>query len=172
MSQIREAGPEDMLQLTGLLDEYLQETFQKRWTGSRDALKAAVLHSGISALVAFDDAEMVGFTFWQRAYDVHHTVWGGHLLDLYVQKPLRGGGIAPELLLATIAAVHRTGGHFLRGQGVSEQGDRLYDRFAVTFPGTQFILGGRAFRDLAGLYGLPLREAFRRIPPKSANFEP
>lgn len=172
MSQVREAGPEDMLQLTVLLDEYMQETFQRRWTGSREALARDVLHANIHALVAVDDAELVGFAIWQRAYDVHHTQWGAHLLDLYVQKPLRGGGIAPELLLATIASVNRTGGHFLRGQGVSEQGDRLYDRFAVTFPGTEFMLGGRAFRELAGLFGLPLREAFRRIPAKSANFEP
>lgn len=172
MSVVRDAGPEDVTQLAGLLDEYMEETFQRRWSGSVPALTEDVLGKHARTLVAVNDAELVGFAIWQPGYDAHHCVQGGELLDLYVQKQLRGGGLAPELLLATVAAVTRAGGRFLRGQGVSAEGDRLYERLAVTFPGTGFTLGGRAFRELAALHGKPLREALRALPPKSANFEP
>jgi GNAT superfamily N-acetyltransferase len=172
MSLVRDAAVEDMTQLAGLLDEYMQETFQRRFSGRREDLTRDVLGKECHTLVAVDDLELVGFAIWQRCYDVHHCLNGGELLDLYVQKGARGSPFAPELLLAVIAAVSKTGGKFLRGKGVSEQGDQLYDRFAVTFPGTEFILGGRAFRELGALKGVPLRQAMRQIPPKSANFEP
>lgn len=172
MSIVRDAGPEDAAQLAGLLDEYLQETFRRPFAGSVEALARDVLGREARTHVAVVDAELVGFAIWQSAYDVHHCVRGGQLLDLYVMKEYRGGAFAPELLLATLVAVKREGGVFLRGQGVSAQGDRLYDRFAMTFAGTEFIVGGRAFRELAALQGKPLREALRAIPPKSANFEP
>lgn len=160
------------MQLSGLLSEYMEETFQRRWSGSREALGRDVLGKEASAIVALDDAELIGFAIWRRTYDVHHCLPGGELLDLYVQKGVRGTPIAPQLLLATIAAVFEAGGKFLRGKGVSAQGDKLYERFAVTFPGTEFICGGRAFRELAALKGSPVREALRAVPPKSANFEP
>jgi GNAT superfamily N-acetyltransferase len=172
MSLVRDAAVEDLTQLAGLLDEYMEETFQRRWAGRREDLGRDVLGKECHTLVAVDDLELVGFAIWQRAYDVHHCLPGGELLDLYVQKAARGSSFAPELLLATIAAVSKTGGKFLRGNGVSAQGDSLYERFAVTFPGTEFILGGRAFRELGALKGVPLRQAMRAIPPKSANFEP
>ncbi len=172
MSSVREAGPEDAPQLAGLLEEYLQETFQRPFRGTVEALSRDVMGRAARTLVAVVDAELVGFAIWQTAYDTHHCLPGGHLLDLYVMKEYRGGAFAPELLLATLVAVQGEGGKFLRGQGVSAQGDRLYGRFAVTFPGTEFIVGGRAFRELAALHGKPLREALRAIPPKRANFEP
>lgn len=172
MSLVRDAAVEDLTQLTGLLDEYMEETYQRRWAGKREDLARDILGRECHTLVAVDDAELVGFAIWQRCYDVHHCLHGGELLDLYVQKAARGSAFAPQLLLAVISAVSRNGGKFLRGKGVSAQGDSLYERFAVTFPGTEFILGGRAFRELGALKGVPLRQAMRAIPPKSANFEP
>ena len=172
MSLVRDAAIEDLPQLAGLLDEYMEETFQRRWAGRREDLARDVLGKEANTIVAVEDLELVGFAIWKRAYDVHHCLVGGELLDLYVQKTARGSPFAPQLLLATIAAVSKVGGKFLRGKGVSEQGDALYDRFAVTFPGTEFILGGRAFRELGALKGVPLRQALKMIPPQSANFEP
>lgn len=172
MSRIRDAAPEDVTRLAALLDEYMEEVFLRRFAGSVDALARDVLGREAHTLVALDDAELVGFAIWRRTYDVHHCVGGAELLDIYVQKAVRGGTLAPELLLATVAAVAKDGGRFLKGQGVTAQGDRLYERLAITFPGTEFILGGRAFRDLAALHGKPLREVLRGLPPKSANHEP
>ena len=172
MSLVRDAAQEDLPQLAGLLDEYMEETFQRRWAGRREDLGRDALGKECHTLVAVDDLELVGFAIWRMTYDVHHCLRGGELLDLYVQKGARGSAFAPQLLLATISAVSKHGGVFLRGKGVSNQGDALYDRFAVTFPGTEFILGGRAFRELGALKGVPLRQAMKMIPPKSANFEP
>jgi GNAT superfamily N-acetyltransferase len=172
MSQIRDAAPEDMPQLAGLLDEYLDETFHRRWRGAIGALTRDVLGVEASTLVAVDDGELVGFSIWQRAYDVHHCLHGGTLLDLYVQRPHRGASFTPELLLATVAKVAAAGGSFLRGQSVNPSASRLYERLAVRFPGTELQLGGRAFRELAALQGRPLREVIRALPPRSANLEP
>jgi len=85
---------------------------------------------------------------------------------------VRGGTFAPFRRTGTVPPVSKDGGASLKGQGVSAQGDRLYDRLAVTFPSTEFILGGKAFRELAALHGRPLREIIRALPSRDANFEP
>ncbi|MFO0599283.1 MAG: hypothetical protein U0228_28510 [Myxococcaceae bacterium] len=169
---IRPAAPEDLVGLAALLDEYMVETFGKKWNGSIEGLRRDALGREANALVAVDEGELVGFSIWRRTWDAHHCLVGAELLDIYVKRDVRGGTFAPLLLHETVAAVARDGGVFLTGQGVSAQGDRLYDRLAVTFPGTRFILGGRAFRELAGLHGKPLREIIRALPPRDANFEP
>lgn len=169
---IRSVGPEDLIGLAGLLDEYMVETFGKKWQGSVEGLRRDVLGKEAQALIALDDGEPVGFSIWRRTWDSHHCLVGAELLDIYVKRETRGGTFAPFLLHETVAAVAKDGGQFLKGQGVSAQGDRLYDRLAVTFPGTGFILGGRAFRELAQLHGRPLREIIRALPTREANFEP
>lgn len=169
---IRPVAPEDLVGLASLLDEYMVETFQKKWSGSLEGLRRDVLGKEANALIALDDGEPVGFSIWRRTYDAHHCLVGAELLDIYVKREVRGGTFAPFLLHETVAAVSKDGGVFLKGQGVSAQGDRLYDRLAVTFPGTEFILGGKAFRELAALHGRPLREIIRALPSRDANFEP
>ena len=171
MSLVRLARPEDLPRLGTLLDEYMQEIFHQPWSGTVEGLHRDALGKEAHTFVAVDE-DLVGFSLWRRTWDAHHCLRGGELLDLYVQKSVRGGSVAPELLLATVAAVQADGGCFLKGQGVTAAGDRLYERLAMTFPGTDFILGGRAFRELAALQGLPLREVVRRLPPKTANHEP
>lgn len=172
-SPIRAVGPEDLVGLAGLLDEYMVETFRKKWSGSVEGLRRDVLPGKeANAIIAIDEGEPVGFSIFRRTYDVHHCLAGGELLDMYVKPEIRGGVFAPLLIHETVSRVAKDGGHFLRGQGVSVQGDKFYDRLAVTFPGTEFILGGRAFRELAGLHGRPLREIIRLMPNRDANFEP
>jgi GNAT superfamily N-acetyltransferase len=161
-----------MTRLAALLQEYMQEVFATPWRGTVAALTRDALGREASALVAVADEELVGFSLWRRTWDAHHCLPGAELLDLFVQKAVRGGSVAPELLLATVAAAQAEGGVFLKGQGVTAQGDRLYGRLAVTFPGTEFMLGGRAFRELAQLAGKPLRVVLRLLPPRSANWEP
>ncbi|MFT3706943.1 MAG: GNAT family N-acetyltransferase [Archangium sp.] len=169
---IRPIGPEDLVGLAGLLDEYMVETFRKKWNGSVEGLRRDMLGKEANALIALDEGEPVGFSIYRRTYDAHHCLVGGELLDIYVKQELRGSVFAPLLIHETVSRVAKDGGFFLKGQGVSVQGDRFYDRLAVTFPGTEFILGGRAFRELAGLHGRPLREIIRLMPNRDANFEP
>lgn len=161
-----------MVSLAGLLQEYCDEAFHKAWEGNVERLTAAALGQESHALLATDQGEPVGFALWRRTWDARRCVTGGELLDVFVQKAFRGGAIAPELLLGVVADVAKDGGVFLRGEEVAMQGDRLYQRFAVTQPGTEFTLSGRAFRELAALDGRPLRDVLRALPPKSANFEP
>lgn len=150
----------------------MSETFGQPWKGSLEVLTRDALGKEAWALLAVDQGEAVGFALWRRTWDARRCLSGGELLDVFVQKDSRGGAIAPELLLATVADVAREGGVFLRGHEVAMQGDRLYRRFAVTQPGTEFTLSGRAFRELAALDGKPLREVLRALPSRSDNFEP
>lgn len=161
-----------MVALAGLMQDYLRETFHQPWAGTVEGLTRDALGKEAHALLAVDQGEPVGFALWRRTWDARRCLVGGELLDVFVQREFRGGAIAPELLLATVADVAREGGAFLRGQEVAMQGDRLYQRFAVTQPGTEFSLSGRAFRELAALDGKPLREVLRALPPRSANLEP
>lgn len=172
MPRIRRAAREDMVALAGLMQEYMAETFHQPWRGNLEALTRDALGKEAHALLAVDQGEPVGFALWRRTWDARRCLGGGELLDVFVQKDSRGGAIAPELLLATVADVAREGGVFLRGQEVAMQGDRLYQRFAVTAPGTEFSLSGKAFRALAALDGKPLREVLRALPARSDNFEP
>ena len=57
MSSVREAGPEDAPQLAGLLEEYLQETFQRPFRGTVEALSRDVMGRAARTLVAVVDAE-------------------------------------------------------------------------------------------------------------------
>jgi GNAT superfamily N-acetyltransferase len=161
-----------MVALAGLMTDYLRETFQQPWRGTVDSLTRDVLGKEAHALLAVDQGEPIGFALWRRTWDARRCVAGGELLDVFVQREFRGGAFAPELLLATVADVAKDGGVFLRGQELAMQGDRLYQRFAMTQPGTEFTLSGRAFRELAALDGQPLREVLRALPPRSANLEP
>jgi len=161
-----------MTSVAGLMRDYLEESFSVPFRGTVEALTRDALGLEANTLVAVDDEELVGFALWRRTWDAHHCLRGAELLDLYVEKNRRGGSVAPELLLAVVAAVAADGGVFLKGQGITAQGDRLYQRLAVIFPGTDFSVGGRAFRELARLEGKPLREVLAALPPKSANYEP
>lgn len=168
---LRPVGPEDLVGLAGLLDEYMVETFGQKWGGSIEGLRAGVLGAEANGIIALDDGEPVGFSIWRRTWDAHHCVVGAELLDIYVRPEVRGGTFAPLLIHETVAAVAKMGGKFLKGKNVSVQGNRLYDRLAVTFPGTEFILGGRAFRELVTLHGKPLKDIIRAFPSREMNFE-
>ena len=97
---------------------------------------------------------------------------GWFLLDLYVLPESRGRGVAPALVCAVAAEIRRRGGTYVKGQAVNNRAvQRLYDRFAMGFPGADYIVGGRAFRRLAELAGFPARVAVQSLPEKSWNYE-
>jgi hypothetical protein len=97
---------------------------------------------------------------------------GGQVLDLFVLPLHRSRGLAVRLIAMACRIVECHGGTFIKGGAVdSGAGSRLYGRFAPSF-GNDYILGGRAFRHLASLAELPLRQLMRALPEKEWNFEP
>jgi GNAT superfamily N-acetyltransferase len=171
---IRLATPDDTLVLGGLLEAFVHDAFGKAWGGSRQKL-AQGLAAGLCevSLAVRPGAGSVGFAAWERSYDLHHCVAGGHLIDMFVRPAHRGWGVALALVADVAARVRDRGGCYLRGQAVPIPAvEHLYDRVGVLFPGAECNVGGRAFRAVADLAGVPAREAARRLPPKEWNYDP
>ncbi len=171
MYRVAEVHPGDLQALAALVRAYMLETYQEEWSASAGSLGEG-LGSRFRALLATAAREAAGFVAWEPAYDLHHCLTGGHVLDLYVSRGHRGRGVAVRLIAAAAAIVQRAGGAFIKGGAVDVgTGARLYARFAPAF-GNDYILGGRAFRHLAAQAHLPLKELVRSLPQREWNFEP
>lgn len=135
-----------------------------------------LLQDGLGAkfrmLLAEQERQAVGLLASETAYDLHHCLSGGHVLDLYVAQRHRHKGLAVQLIALAAKLIYRSGGASIKGGAVdSGTGARLYDRFAPAF-GNDYILGGKAFRHRASLSELPARALARSLPDKDWNFEP
>lgn len=172
MYVVRESSPGDVHTVAALLRAYMLETYHSEWRGSVAGLLQDGFGARFRALIAAVADEAVGFVAWERSYDLHHCLSGGHILDLYVAHRHRARGIAVQLIARAAGVVHSEGGAFIKG-GAVESGTafRLYGRFAPAF-GNEYILGGKAFRHLAAQANLPLRELVRSLPKREWNFEP
>jgi GNAT superfamily N-acetyltransferase len=170
---VRPARAADVPALETLLHAFMREAFDAKWHGSAEALARDGLGTAFEMLVAEDArGALVGFVGWQPAYDLHHCMRGGSVLDLYVAPPSRGRGVALALMAHAAARVRAQGGVFVRGQAVEKpEVQRTYARMCVLFPGADANVGGRAFRALADLDGVAPRDAVRRLPPKEWNYE-
>lgn len=170
---VRPAAPGDVPMLARMLEDYLRETYGAAWHGTPEALLRDGFGGEMEMLVsAAGDGRVTGFAAWTRAYDLHHCVSGGEVIDLYVVPETRGRGVALALLSALADEVRRRGGVFIKGSAVSDAAVRkLYARFAVINPGVDCIVGGRAFRRLAELSGRPAREVLRSLPEPAWNYE-
>jgi GNAT superfamily N-acetyltransferase len=171
---VRSVVPGDVPGVARLVEQFMHDAFTRPWGGSAEALARDGFgaHFEMSVAIAAD-AELVGFAAWEDMYDLHHCVPGAHVIDLYVAPSHRGIGVALALLADVSAHVRDRGGSFLRGQALPARGlEHLYGRVAVLFPGDECNVGGRAFRALADLAGVPAREAIRRLPEKAWNYEP
>jgi len=172
MYLIREASPDDVHIVAALLRAYMLETYHDEWHGSVSGLLQDGFGARFRALIATLADEAVGFVAWERSYDLHHCLSGGHILDLYVGHRHRARGIAVQLIARAAGVVHSEGGAFIKGGAVdSGTGSRLYGRFAPAF-GNDYILGGKAFRHLAAQSCLPVRKLARSMPRREWNFEP
>ncbi len=171
---VRTFEPGDIPALVELLAAYMQETFGAPWKGTVEALNRDGLGTEFETEVAVSsDGYVIGFASWHKAYDLHHCITGGEIMDMYVTPANRGYGVAPALVYAVSARVFAQGGKYLRGKAVENRMvQRLYERLAVCFPGADCIVGGRAFRRLAELIGQSPKSATRRLPDKSWNYEP
>jgi GNAT superfamily N-acetyltransferase len=170
---LRLATLADVDVIIALLRDYMQETYGKPWHGSRGALVADGFGARFKITVAeASPKKLVGFAAWQLSYDLHHCMLGTDVLDMFVAPSHRGLAL-PVLLMASVAAQSREAGSgFLKGQAVTNPGVRdLYERIAMSFPGADCIVGGRAFRELAELAGQPPRFVVQHLPDKSWNYE-
>ena len=172
MYVIREASTDDVHTVAALLRAYMLETYHEEWRGSVNGLLQDGFGACFRALIAALADQAVGFLAWERSYDLHHCLSGGHILDLYVGHRHRARGIAVQLIARAAGVVHSEGGAFIKGGAVdSGTGSRLYGRFAPAF-GNDYILGGKAFRHLAAQSCLPVRKLARSMPRREWNFEP
>jgi GNAT superfamily N-acetyltransferase len=172
MYAIREASPGDVHAVAALLRQYMLETYDDEWRGSVNGLLQDGFGARFRALIAVLADEAVGLLAWEKSYDLHHCLSGGHILDLYVARRHRARGIAVQLIATAAGVIHSEGGAFIKGGAVdSGTGTRLYGRFAPAF-GNDYILGGKAFRHLAAQSNLPVRKLVRSMPKREWNFEP
>lgn len=170
---VRPARAEDISALVSLLRAFMREAFDAKWHGTPEALERDGLGARFELLVAEGRGGLIGFVAWEMTYDLHHCVRGGTVLDLYVEANSRGRGVALALFATLAARVRAQGGVYVRGQAVPKpEVQRAYERVCVLFPGADANVGGRAFRVLADLDGVPPREAIRRLPERAWNYEP
>ncbi len=171
--RVRAFAPEDAPQLADLLRRYMREAYSRDWSGSEVSLTAdSFLTTVHTALAAAEDGTLAGFVAWTDAYDLHHCVSGGEVLDMFVTPAARGHGVAVQLLLTAARAVREGGGSFLKGSALEPPSVRaLYARAAVCWDERSCIVGGKAFRHLAGLAGCRPREVVRSVPPVEWNYE-
>jgi GNAT superfamily N-acetyltransferase len=168
---IREASPEDVQAVAALLRAYMLETYREEWRGSVTGLLQDGFGARFRTIIATRANQALGFLAWEKSYDLHHCLGGGHVLDLYVAQRHRGRGIAVQLIARAAGVIHGEGGAFIKGGAVdSGTGSRLYGRFAPAF-GNDYILGGKAFRHLAAQANLPARNLVRSMPRREWNFE-
>jgi GNAT superfamily N-acetyltransferase len=167
---VRLAAASDGAVLASLISAYMKETFDRPWGGSLEALQRDA--GRVECLLAVDAAP-VGFAAWTPAYDLHHCMPGGDLIDLYVEPAWRGRGVAAMLVTSVAKRIQERGGRYLSGMSVgAEATEQFYRRLAMRFPGAACIVGGRAFRTLAELSGRSPREIVRGLPDPSWNYMP
>jgi GNAT superfamily N-acetyltransferase len=171
--QVRRATVDDADTLAALLAAYLRESYPGHRGSSpeelrRDALGKGSLHH---ILLAETRDTAVGFVAWDLVYDMHWATSGAQIADLFVIPSYRGLGVSIALVARAAADVLAKGGGFLRGGAYDRESTRRsYARVAAVHPSGDTHLSARAFRRLAALADLPIREIIRGLPPVEWNF--
>jgi GNAT superfamily N-acetyltransferase len=169
---IRDAREADIPEIADLLGQYMHETYNGSWHGSAEALSAHAFGRHFHLKVAQSGARLLGFAAWRDTYDVHHCTIGGEIMDMFVLPAARGKGIGPTLVCEVAVEIRRKGGVFLKGEGVdSPSVRRLYERAGVRSATVQYTVSGRAFRRVADLAFVGLRELIRSLPETSWSYE-
>jgi GNAT superfamily N-acetyltransferase len=171
--QVRRATAGDAETLAALLAAYLRESYPGHLGSSpeqlrRDVLRKRSLHHVLLAEIR-DTA--VGFVAWDLVYDMHWATSGAQIADLFVIPSYRGLGVSVALVASAAADVLAKGGGFLRGGAYDRESTRRsYARVAAVHPSGDTHLSARAFRRVAALADLPIREIIRGLPPVEWNF--
>lgn len=171
---IRSATPNDIPDLEKLLTAFMQATFQRAWGGTTQKLAQDGFGSEFQMMVAeTEDQQLVAFAAWTSAYDLHHCIKGGEIIDMFVVPVHRGRGVAIQLIMAIAIQIQQQGGVYIKGQAVENPSvQRLYQRCAQCFPGADCYVSGRAFRRLIELSGQRMRDVVRNLPEPAWNSEP
>lgn len=170
---IRPLEKPDIPALIALLQDYMAETYAGEWHGSSESLSNHAFGQSASVLVMVEKADrIVGFVAWTRSYDLHWSMRGAMIVDLFVRSGSRGRGIGVQLICSASARVEADGGTFIKGGAVdSAPVRRLYERTAIGSESHEYTLSGRAFRHVASLDGASARTLVTSMPEKKWNFE-
>lgn len=171
--QVRRATADDADTLAALLAAYLRESYPGHLGSSPDQLRRDVLgeHSLHYVVLAETQDNVVGFLAWDLVYDMHWATSGAQIADLFVIPSYRGLGVSLALVARAAADVLAKGGGFLRGGAYDRESTRRsYARVAAVHPSGDTHLSARAFRRVAALADLPIREIIRGLPPVEWNF--
>lgn len=170
--RVRIAHPDDADGIAGLLTEYVGGELGGLWQGSTVQLLRDGFGRSFELLLATArDASLAGFVAFAHDYDLHVCMPGGRVMDLYVRPAHRGRGVAPALLASAAAEIQREGGRYMKGHAqTAPSTTRLYERCGVPFPGPEYTIAARAFRQLAGLAGADARRLAAELPEKAWNF--
>jgi GNAT superfamily N-acetyltransferase len=107
-----------------------------------------------ATLVAERDGVVVGFLLWSRAFDLWSRTRGANLLEVYVDKDARRGGVARALVAELGRRVLAGGGRWISWTmlDANAAGHAFYDSLgAGRRPEIEFrALAGEALRRLAG----------------------
>ncbi|HEY2856333.1 MAG TPA: GNAT family N-acetyltransferase [Gemmatimonadaceae bacterium] len=171
--KIRKASRDDADALASLLDAYLRESYPGHLGSTpeqlrRDVLGEQPLHH---VLLAETGDIPVGFIGWDLVYDMHWATSGAQIADLFVLPSHRGLGVSLALVANVAAQVRALGGGFLRGGAYDRESTRRsYARLAVVHPSSgDTFLAAKAFRRVAELADLPIRDIIRHLPPIEWN---
>ena len=106
---VRRATADDVAVLASLIDEFAR-------VRSVDRLRDAFFGNQPMAhvLLAENNATVVGFGAWRKAFDLFWSMYGGDGLGLYVIPSHRGRGVALCIVAAMCAEIRKQGGHFLQ----------------------------------------------------------
>jgi GNAT superfamily N-acetyltransferase len=172
--RIRVSLKSDAAALVALFTAHMRESFDAPWGGTQVSLERDGFGLEFETLVAEDlHHSLMGLASWRPSYDLHHCVSGSELMVLYLRPEHRGFGIAAALIAGVAEATKERGGCYLRGAALPDPTlERFYSRCARSFPGTNFNVAGRAFRELAELSGESPRVIASRLPEVTWNDEP
>jgi len=171
--KIRKASRDDADALASLLDAYIRESYPGHLGSTPDQLRRDVLGEQPlhHVLLADTGVTAVGFIGWDRVYDMHWATSGAQIADLFVLPSHRGLGVSLALVANVAAQVRALRGGFLRGGAYDRESTRRsYARLAVVHPSGDTFLAAKAFRRVAELADLPIRDIIRRLPPVEWNF--
>ncbi len=170
----RKAAPNDIPFLKKMLGDYMRETYDGVWTGTTERLERDVFGREFEMSVGESRTkEIIGFIAWNNAYDLHHCLKGGTVIDFYVAPTIRGRGAGLVLAVDAARKIQKSGGAFLHGGAVENKiVRRSFNRIAMSFPNGECYLSGRAFRHFAGLSGKSVREIIKNLPETEWNYQP
>jgi GNAT superfamily N-acetyltransferase len=122
-------------------------------------------------LIAERSGRVLGMFQWTLVYDMFLGMFGAEAGWLYVKPQHRRSGIVAALVARACADTSRAGAQFLHGGG-GDGPQRLYERVAIGYAGSDCHLSGRAYQEFAKLEGLSIREIVRRLPLKNLGLQP